>query len=263
MVVVGGIVAGGTILGAGISASGQKSAASDQEQAAQNQIQLQQYEFNQEMQMEQPWLQAGTGALANLQAGFANGGQFTQTFTPGDFTKSPEYQGYQFQQQQGNAALSARAAATGQTYSPGTTAALSQFNQGLSAESYQGWYDDAYNQWLNSQKQAIAGQETLAGYGQTATAESMTANQNATNNELTSLGNIGNAEASGAIGVSNAFGNATSGLSQNYLNAAMYNQMFGGGGAGSVAATSVSPGLMAGGMDASTGMFEDAGLATA
>jgi hypothetical protein len=84
-------------------ASGQASTASIGEQRRQ-------FDINQANQ--QPWLTAGTGAVNQLAAGLAPGGQFTQNFTPADFLAGQD-PGYAFRMSEGMKALNASMAAKG------------------------------------------------------------------------------------------------------------------------------------------------------
>src|SRR5256885_1495043 len=173
MVIAAVIVGVGAVASAAVSAHAAGQAESAQVNAAQNQIQLQQAEFNQEQANEKPYMEAGTKALDQLTAGFAPGGEFTKSFDPGSFAASPEYAGYQFQKDQGNAAIGAGGAARGQAtngklggVSSATGEALSKYNQGLAATSYQSWYDEAYNKWFNQQQTQIKGLQGLTQVGE-------------------------------------------------------------------------------------------------
>lgn len=78
---------------------------------------------------------AAEGALANL---YGIGGQ-TPNFSA--FTNSP---GYQFEQQQGDAAINRSAAASGGAFSTTTMAQLGKFNQGLASTQYQQYLQGLY-----------------------------------------------------------------------------------------------------------------------
>lgn len=95
-----------------------------------------------------PYLKAGAGAVGDLRTMLKEG------FNPGDLTQDP---GYQFQLEQGNRAIQQGAGMQGSPFSGNTMQALSQFNQGLAATTY----NDAFNRW-NQQVQNLAG---LAGLG--------------------------------------------------------------------------------------------------
>lgn len=88
-----------------------------------------------------PWLNAGSGALTQMQA--LNGGDFSS------FKASPDYQ---FALDQGMQSLDRSAASRGGLYSGGHSADLMKFGQGLASQNYGNYYN------------RLAG---LAGVGQT------------------------------------------------------------------------------------------------
>ncbi len=99
-------------------------------------------QYDQSREDMQPWLQAGQGALGQMQA--LNSGDFSS------FTKSPDYQ---FSLDQGMQALDRGAAAQGNYRSGGTDADRLAFSQGLASQNYGQFYN------------RLAG---MAGVGQTA-----------------------------------------------------------------------------------------------
>lgn len=99
-------------------------------------------QYDQSREDMQPWLQAGQGALGQMQQ--LNSGDFSS------FTKSPDYQ---FSLDQGMQALDRGAAAQGNYRSGGTDADRLAFSQGLASQNYGTFYN------------RLSG---LAGVGQTA-----------------------------------------------------------------------------------------------
>lgn len=94
-----------------------------------------------------PWLQAGQGALAQMQA--LNSGDF------GSFTQSPDYQ---FAFDQGLQGLDRSASARGGMFSGGADADRMKFASGLASQNY--------NQFYNRlQSMAGQGQTTASGLG--------------------------------------------------------------------------------------------------
>lgn len=93
-----------------------------------------------------PYYQAGTEALTNLQGRLNNG------FQPGDLTQDP---GYQFQLEQGNKNLNRSLGAQGSLFSGRALTAAQDYGQGLAEQTYQ----NAYNRWLqeNNQLSGMAG----------------------------------------------------------------------------------------------------------
>ena len=213
--VAAGAVVGGAVLGGAISASGAESAASTQAQSAANAQQISQNEFNTITQQEQPFMNAGYGALSTLnsdlgigantgQAGF---GSLTAPFTAQNFQQlSPAYQ-FQFQQgQQGvlNQDSSGQGALSGATMKD-----LIGYNQNYANTSFNNAFNQyqSQNQNIYNRLQGIAqlGQNAASNTGQQGTALAGQAAQSATN--------VGTAQAAGQIGVANAISGGLSSLS--------------------------------------------------
>ncbi len=118
--------------------------------------------------------------------------------------------GYQFQLQQGDNAINAQAAATGQNASGNQALALSNYNQGLAGTTYQNYVNNLMPFMGLAQNSAsgIAGVNTGLG--------------NATANQYNSLANLGWQY---GTGVGNANANAT--LAQNQANQNQWNALTG------------------------------------
>lgn len=127
-------VAGATLAVGLYSANQQKQAAKGaanaQSRAADAATAEQKRQFDLTRQDQQPWLQAGQGALTQMQA--LNSGDFSS------FTKSPDYQ---FAFDQGLQGLDRSAAARGSLYSGGHSADLMKFGQGLASQNYNQFYN--------------------------------------------------------------------------------------------------------------------------
>lgn len=119
-------------------------------------IDEQRRQYDQSRQDQLPWLQAGTGALAQMQA--LNSGDFSS------FKQSPDYQ---FSYDQGMQALDRSAAARGGLYAGGHSADLMKFGSGLAAQNYNTYYNRL---------------QSLAGLGQTTGGNLQTLGQNVANN---------------------------------------------------------------------------------
>lgn len=203
--------------------------------AASNAVQLSM--FNRTQENLQPWLQAGSGAVKDLVAGTAPGGQFTpqayQTYTPftaDQFTQDP---GYQFQKQEGEAALTNQQSITGGPNSNNMKGLVS-FSQGLASTDYQQALQNYINQFqLGNQVIGQNNQNTQQRFANTAAISSggltaATGQGNISSNVGANVGgNIvgaGNALAAGTVGASNALtGAGATGynqyLQQQYLSA--------------------------------------------
>lgn len=149
------IAAGGAIYSANKQSSAAKDAANASNQATQQSLAEQKREFDINQANQAPWLNAGKGALSQMQA--LNGGDFSS------FTQSPDYQ---FALSQGQGALDRDAANRGSLYSGGHTTDVLNFAQGLASQNYNNYYN------------RLAG---LAGVGQTSANQLGYAGQNYAN----------------------------------------------------------------------------------
>lgn len=144
-------------------------------------------QYDQTREDMQPWMQAGTNALAQMQQ--LNGGDFSS------FKQSPDYQ---FAFDQGLQGLDRSAAARGSLFSGGADADRMAFGQGLASQQYGNYYN------------RLAG---LAGVGQqTAGQIGQFGAQNASNQANYAIGGA-NARASAYGQQANAWGNALQGVS--------------------------------------------------
>jgi hypothetical protein len=173
-------IGGSALLGASAS----KSAANTQAAAADRAGELQERMFNKQVELQEPWRQAGMNALNRMQSGDVMG------------MMDPSYQ---FRLGEGMKALDRQAAARGGLISGGALKAAQRYGQDFASQEF----GNAYNR--------LAG---LAGVGQTATgAMGSAAGQFGTNAGNLMTGAAA-ARASGYVGGANAL---TSGLGQ-YMN---------------------------------------------
>ena len=177
---VAGAVVGSSLIGANAA----NKASSTQAAAADQATQLQREMFNKQVELQEPWRQAGVNALAKMQSGDVMG------------YMDPSYQ---FRLGEGLKALDRQASARGGLISGGALKAAQRYGQDFASQEF----GNAYNR--------LAG---LAGVGQTATgAQSGAAGQFGANaGNLMTSGAA--ARASGYVGGANAL---TGGLNQ-YLN---------------------------------------------
>jgi hypothetical protein len=175
--------------------------------------------FQQEEQNEQPYLQAGYGALSQIQN---NMGYYQQPFGMAQFQEDP---GYQFDLQQGQQALQTSSAAQGGIVSGGEMAALNNYSQNMASNEYQ----NAYNRYVTNQTNSFNRLATLAGLGQTAnqtTTQAGTQTAAGIANTQTSLGSAqGAAQIAQGNAISGAIGSGTNGI----LNASMLSALQGNG----------------------------------
>lgn len=218
-------IVGGAVIGGIASNKAASTAASATENAANTSAQVQREMFNKQVELQEPWRQAGINALSQMQ-GQTNA--MPAAFTGKvDLTQDP---GYAFRMSEGMKALERSAAARGGLLSGAQLKGIQRFGQDLASQEYQNAYNRALTQYNAQVQREGTGYNrlaALAGVGQTATGQlAGSAAQTGSN-----LGNLyynagqsaGAARASGYTGMANALtGGITSGLNyyqnQNLLN---------------------------------------------
>lgn len=214
--VTAAMIAGGATLASSLIGSRAAGKAADvQASAADRAAQLQNEQFNKQVELQEPWRQAGINALGKLQSGDVMG------------YMDPSYK---FRLGEGLKALDRQAAARGGLISGGALKAAQRYGQEFASNEF----GNAYNR--------LAG---LAGIGQTATNQLGAAGQ-------ANAANVGNlmtggaaARASGYVGGANAL---TGGLNtylnytqgQNMLNA-LQNRSIGGAQGGQLSSVGSAP----------------------
>jgi hypothetical protein len=209
-VAVGSAVAG--IAGSAIQASAAKSAASTQAQAAEQAMGISENQFNTIQAEQQPYMQAGYGALGQLSylqgigtpgsTGTASSspsggyGSLNAPFTAGMMEQySPAYQ---FQLQQGQAGTlnsQAQGALSGAALQN-----LSQFNQNYANTAFY----NAFNQYQTQQQNTYNRLSGIANLGETAAGTAGGQGTTLAGQAAQSATNIGTAQAAGTIGAANA-----------------------------------------------------------
>lgn len=205
MKVAAGVIGGSALLGAGSSLLGgsqQSHAATDAMNAA-NKTQMDMYNNN--IALEAPYRNAGTGALNTITQDQQNGTGFAAPFTQSNFMSDP---GYQFQLQQGNQAIERSAAARGGLLSGAAGKAIAGYTTGLANQTY----GDAYNRYLQTSNQQYNQLAGVAGMGLNATNASVGVGQNTANqvanNQTSGITGAAAASASGYMGAANALSSA-------------------------------------------------------
>jgi hypothetical protein len=269
-----GVGAAGSIVSGIIGANAAGNAASEQvaqqqkalgvEQGNQNQaLTYQNQQLAATQQQQQPYLQAGTGALGSLsnllgvgagngQAGYGSLLQGYGNFNAPTLAQAEAQPGYQFALQQGMNSLQNSAAAQGTLLSGGTAAGIEQYGQQAAEQNY----GNVYNQMLGTYQQNYqtfqqnqanqynrlmgvtgVGQQsanTLAGAQQAAAGETGNILMTGAGQQGQTYGNIGNAQAAGTIGQANAITGAIGNISNLASTAGILNYLQGsqGGGGG-------------------------------
>ena len=219
-------ILGSAVIGGLMSNKAASTSASATQQAAQTSADVQREMFNKQVELQEPWRQAGMNALTQMQ-GQTNA--MPAAFTGKvDLTQDP---GYAFRLEEGLKGLERSAAARGGLMGGAQMKAMEKYGQGMASQEYQ----NAYNRALTEYNANVARESTgynrlaaLAGIGQTATGQI----SGAAGSLGANLGNLaynagtaaGNAQAAGYMGMANALSGGLSSYlnytqNQNLLNA--------------------------------------------
>lgn len=184
---------------------GSQSAAGKQAGAMDAATALQREEFNYQQAVNAPYQEAGTKALTQMQDP-----RFQKNFGMSDFKTSP---GYQFSLQQGNNALKAMNAATGNSVSGAGMAALDKYNVGTANNEYQ----QAFNNYQTEVGNQYGRLSTLASGGAGANQAMGTAARSYADAAGNNMAGAANAQAAGTMAGANAIGTGLTGLA-GYMN---------------------------------------------
>ena len=196
-----------------IGASASKKAASTQADAANRAADLQMKQFERQVELQEPWRQAGITALNKLTP-------LATEYTPFGMQQFQQDPGYAFRMQEGMKALERSAAARGGLLSGGMLKGAQQYGQDLASQEYM----NAFNRYQAERNARLNPLQSLAGVGQTATNQLGQAGQTMAGNVGQAMGAAAQARASGYVGGANAL---SQGLGtylnyqqgQNFLNA--------------------------------------------
>lgn len=202
-------VAGAAVIGGAIQADSANNAANKQAQAANRANAVANQQWQQQRLDNEPWRQAGIGALSQMQDP-----SFQQSFNYQGFQKDP---GYQFRMDEGMKALQASAAAKGSLNSGATLKALTRYGQGVASEEY----NNAYNRFTNDQTNRFNRLASLAGLGQTANSQTAAGGQNYANAYAQNQMGAANAASAASIAQGNAI-NGVIGTGTNLYMASQY-----------------------------------------
>ena len=192
-------------LGAGyLGSRSAKKAADVQAQATQSAQDAQERMFERQVELQEPFRQAGIGALNKL----IPLSDYTK-FGMDQFTQDP---GYGFRLSEGMKALDRTAAARGGLLSGATLKGAQRYGQDLASQEYQ----NAFNRYQIERNAQLNPLQSLAGVGQTA-AGTLTNAYGAYGAQMgQNLQDIGSARASGYLGQSNALNQALGQAGQMY-----------------------------------------------
>ncbi len=164
-----------------------------------------------------PYQATGAAALGQIGTGIEAGGEFNNNPTADQIMANDP--GYQFRIDQGQQALERGEAAGGSVGSGGALKAAAEFGQNFASNEY----GAAYNRFKQGQQQRFGELTTLAGMGQTANNQQISAGQNYANQsgqidmnaareDGEYLTGAGNAQAAGDMGTANAWSGALGGI---------------------------------------------------
>src|SRR5208282_1825456 len=203
ILIAAGISAGGGILSGIIGGGAAEKAAKEEAAAINNATNAELQMYNQTVAREQPWVTAGTNALASYQSLLGLGAGGTGTPNTSTFTGSP---GYQFQLGQGEQAIQNASSTSGGPISGNALKQLQTYGTGL---ANQDWYN-----YLNQVGGlSTTGANAAANLGSIGTS---VGNQVGAN---TILG--GQAQAAGTVGAANALTSGIAGVGSTAANSAL------------------------------------------
>jgi hypothetical protein len=161
----------------------------------------QRYMYEQQRADQEPWRQAGMGALTQMQSG--------------DIMQNIQNDpGYKFRLNEGLKGVSGSAAARGMTNSGANMKALTRYGQNYASGEYQ----NAYNRLSQ-----------MAGFGTNANSQNANAGQNYANQYGSNMAAIGNANAAGNMASANALASGLGNAANTYMNYQMMDKYFGKG----------------------------------
>ena len=221
-----GAVIGSAVIGGVAASSAAKKAAKAQTKAAQTAAAQQERMFERQVELQEPFRQAGLTAQNEILQLLGVGGDKTaagygsmaKPFGMDQFQQDP---GYAFRQSEGMKALERSAAARGSLLSGSTLKGIQRFGQDLASQEYQ----NAFNRYQVERAARLNPLQSLMGAGQSSanvlTGAAGQLGQGLAQSELAA----GQARASGYVGQANALNQALGGITNYMVQAPMYNAM--------------------------------------
>lgn len=208
--VIGGAMLGSALIG-GVS-SGAASRA--QERAAREGAAAQERMFNRQVELQEPFRQAGVNALPELVA--------ASRYTPFSMEQFQQDPGYAFRMREGLKALDRSAAARGGLLSGNQLRGVTQFGQDLASQEY----TNAFNRYQAERSARLNPLQSLTGMGQTATNTLSNEAGQYGQNMAANAAQMGNIRASGYMNQANALTGALGTGLNYYQNQQMMNRFF-------------------------------------
>jgi hypothetical protein len=208
--IIGGAMLGSALLGGAASSK----AAKAQTQAQREGDAAQERMFNRQVELQEPFRQAGVNALPELiQA---------SRYTPFGLEQFQADPGYGFRLKEGLRALENSAAARGGLLSGNAMRGITRFGQGLASEEF----DKAFNRYQAGFASKLNPLQALAGVGQTSANTLSNAAGQYGQSMAQNAATMGNIRASGYIGQANALTGALGQGVNYYQNQQMMNRFF-------------------------------------
>jgi hypothetical protein len=218
------IATGTAILGAAaLGAMSSRSAAKTQASAANRAADLQQSQFERNVELQTPFREAGITALNKLVP-------LATEYTPFGMDQFQQDPGYAFRMSEGMKGLERSAAARGGLLSGGTLKGIQRYGQDMASQEYQ----NAFNRYGIERERRLNPLQSLAGVGQTTSQQLGAAGQTMASNVGQAMGAAAQARASGYMGGANALSGATGqymNYQQNQATNSLLSQALGRGGA--------------------------------
>ena len=240
-------VAGAVVLSSVVGGSSARSAAKTQAAAADRAAELQQQQFERQVELQAPFREAGLtaqnrlmtllglapqgvtgkggldgmgGSLLGTPIGAAGDvtspdfGRYARGFGAADFQADP---GYAFRLAEGQKALDRQAAARGGLISGGALKAAQRYGQEMGSQEY----TNAFNRYQTERQAQLNPLQSLAGVGQTSSQQLGAAGQAMASGVGEAMGQAAQARASGYVGQANALSSAL-GTGLNYYQGQQY-----------------------------------------
>ena len=226
---------GSALLGGLISSSGAQSAASTQAAAADRAAALQKEMFDKQVELQDPYRQAGLTGQNRLMellglggnAGAAGYGKYARDFGMQDYQQDP---GYQFRLSEGLKQLSHAAGARGGLISGQTMKGMQDYAQGSASNEYQ----NAFNRYQTNRQNQLQPLGNLMSSGQAAASNQAGQAGQYGVNAGNLMSQAGQSIAAGQMGAANTMGNALGSMGSMYQqqqqqnqNQANFNTLFG------------------------------------
>jgi hypothetical protein len=209
-----GWVAGATVAAAGIGAYSADKAAGAQADAARAGTAEQRRQFNKQMELQEPFRQAGVNALPDLVS--------ASRYTPFDYEAYQNDPGVGFRFREGLKALDRSAAARGGLLGGNQLRGVTQFGQELASQEY----GNAFNRYQAERAARLNPLQSLAGMGQTNAATMAQQAGQYGQNMAQNAATMGNIRASGYMNTANALTGALGTGLNYYQNQQMMDKYF-------------------------------------